>query len=189
MTKPPKTPRPIKPPIQRADPSDVGDPTIGLIQEKLIGRAVVEWAKLEACMGDAIGKLLNLEFQYTRLITARMEAVALLRLLRDVGELRLEESDFHKLSVICDKIDIRREDRNLIVHGSWGRTSAVGNGTIAIALSLRIKGDPNEVASESFSHTRMQAIIADIQSLKWDLIRLVKLGEPLGTRLEPPPAK
>jgi hypothetical protein len=184
MTKPPKTPRPQKPPIQPPDPNHVSDPTIGLVQEKLIGRAVVEWAKLEACMGDAIQELACMEFEVGRIFTARMDATSLLRTLREIGSLKLSESDFHALSQICDKIDIRREDRNLIVHGTWGRT--VGQNT-AFAISLRIKSDPSVVVSETFPHRRMKEIISDIQSLKWVLIRLMKLGEPRGPRYEPPP--
>lgn len=178
MPKPPKTPRPQRPPIQPPNPLDQAEPTIGLIQEKLIGRAVVEWAKLEACMGGAIHSLLGIEFMYGRIVTSRLDATNLIKMLREVGALKLEESDFHKLGVLCDKIDIRREDRNLIVHGSWGRNKG---SNIPMALSLRIKGGPNEVVSETFPDTRMKEIIADIQSLKWDLIHLLKLGEPLGT--------
>jgi hypothetical protein len=101
MEKPPKTPRPKKPPIQPAIPGDDVSGSIGLIQEKLIGRAVVEWAKLEACMGDAITRLFGLEFEYGRLIVSRMDATALIKTLRDAGALRLPQEKFNKLSVIC----------------------------------------------------------------------------------------
>src|SRR5712672_1255861 len=118
MEKPPKTPRPKKPPIQRHVPGDEGINSIGMIQEKLIGRFVVEWAKLEACMGDAITDLFGVEFTYGRLIVSRMDATGLIKMLRDAGALRLPQRDFHKISLICDRIDILRDDRNLIVHGS-----------------------------------------------------------------------
>lgn len=178
MAKPPKTPRPQKPPIQPPDPTHVSDPTIGLLQERLIGRAVVEWAKLEASMGDAIRKLSGMNFEIGRVFIARMDATALLRTLREIGQLTLPEKDFHALSQICDKIDIRREDRNLIVHGTWGRKAGQ---TTAFAMSLRIKSDPNVVVSETFPYTRMREIISDILSLKWELIRLVKIDEWLDT--------
>jgi hypothetical protein len=174
MEKPPKTPRPKKPLIQPAVPGDeeLASAYIGLIQEKLIGRAVVEWAKLEACMGDAISRLFGLEFEYAKLIVSRMDATALIKMLRDVGTLRLLQKDFHKLSVICDKIDILREDRNLIVHGSWGRAR---DGTPHV-LSIRIKGlEPTDVVSETFPDSRMRTLIQAISGLKWELIRLLKL--------------
>jgi hypothetical protein len=185
MAKPPKTPRPQKPPILPARADHVINPTIGLIQEKLIGRAVVEWAKLEACMGDAIQKMLGLDFEYGRIVTGRLDATNLIRMLREVGNLYFEEADFHSLSTICDKIDMRREDRNLIVHGTWGRSD---DNTAPMALSLRIKGDPSEIVSETFPGERMKAIIADTLSLKWELIRLVKLDVLPSKPPEQPPS-
>jgi hypothetical protein len=185
MTKPPKTPRPQKSPILPSSPNDVPDPTIGLVQEKLIGRVVVEWAKLEGCMVDSILELSGLEFEVGRIFTSRMDATALIRTLREIGQLKLLEHDFHALAQICDKIDIKRDDRNLIVHGTWGRT--VGQNT-AFAISLRVKSKPSEVVSETFPHIRMKEIISEIQSLKWDLIRLLKLDASTRANPRPPPS-
>jgi hypothetical protein len=123
-------------------------------------------------MGEAVTCLLGLEFEYGRLIVSRMDATALIKMLRDVGALNLPTEDFHKLSVICDKIDILRDDRNLIVHGSWGRA---WDGTPQV-LSLRIKGpEPTEVVAETFPYSRMRTLISAISVLKWDLIRLLRL--------------
>jgi hypothetical protein len=117
--------------------------------------------------------------------TARMEATALIRTLRELGQLKLKEKDFHALSVICDKIDIRRDDRNLITHGTWGREAGQIEG---YALSLRIKGDPSEIVSETFSYRRMREIIADIITQKWDLIRLLKMDALPGMPAARPPS-
>jgi hypothetical protein len=183
MEKPPKTPRPKKPPIQPAIPGEESTGTIGLIQEKLIGRAVVEWAKLEACMGDAITRLFGLEFEYGRLIVSRMDATALVKTLKDVGALRLPQKDFHELAVICDRIDILRDDRNLIVHGSWGRSP---RGTPQV-MSLRIKGlEPTDVVAETFPDSRMRILIKTISTLKWELIRLLTLDELPNKEFGPP---
>jgi hypothetical protein len=183
MEKPPKTPRPKKPPIQQHVPGDEGTNSIGLIQEKLIGRAVVEWAKLEACMGDAITRLFGVEFAYGRLIVSRMDTTGLLKMLRDAGTLRLPQKDFHKLSIICDEIDILRDDRNLIVHGSWGRAPDA----TPHVLSLRIKGpNPNEVVAETFPDSRMRAMIQAVSKVKWDLIRLLKLDSLPKKEFGPP---
>ena len=132
----------------------------------------MEWAKLEGCLTDAIALLAGMEFEVARVFTSRMDATTLIKSLRELGKLKLQENEFHALSVICDKIDIRREDRNLITHGTWGREAGQIEG---YALSLRIKGDPSEVVSETFPYRRMREIVADILTLKWDLIRLLKL--------------
>jgi len=136
-------------------------------------------------MGDAIQKMLGLDLEYGRIITGRLDATNLIRMLREIGGLYFEEPDFHTLWTICDKIDILREDRNLIVHGTWGRSD---DSSAPMALSLRIKGDPNEIISETFPRERMNAIISNILSLKWDLIRLVKLDVPPSRPPEQPPS-
>jgi hypothetical protein len=129
-------------------------------------------------MTDAIGLLAGMEFEVARVFTARMDATALLRTLRELGSLKLAESEFHELSVICDKIDMLRDDRNLITHGTWGREAGQIEG---YALSLRIKWNPSEVVSETFPYSRMRSIIANILAVKWNLIRLLKLNN------QPPP--
>jgi hypothetical protein len=187
MVKPPKTPRPTKPPIiaYPGPDSPVMSP-ISLTHEKLIGRITTQWAALEACMGGAVMELLKVDFDAGRFVIARMDATALLRLLRDLGKLRLPETEFHKLSNICDRIDIRREDRNLIIHGTWGR---VDGGSIPHAASLRIKpDDPNTIVSETFPTERLRSIIFEIQSLRSELVDLLKLEELLEKRREPPHA-
>jgi hypothetical protein len=134
-------------------------------------------------MGDAITRLFGLEFEYGRLIVSRMDATALIKTLRDAGALRLPQEKFNKLSVICDRIDILREDRNLIVHGSWGRSSG---GTPQV-LSLRIKGlEPTDVVAETFPDSRMRILIKTVSALKWELIRLLKLDELLEKQFGPP---
>jgi hypothetical protein len=187
MTKPPKTPRPPKPPIQ-SYPGNKAPvmTTIGLVHEKLIGRVSTQWAVLEACMGGAIIELLRVDYEAGRYIKSHAWTLQpLIRLLRELGQLRLPEPDFHKLSSICDRIDIRREDRNLIIHGTWSRADTVSD---PHAMSLRIKPEnPAQIISETFSTDRLRAIIAEIQSLRKELVDLLRLDELLDKRREPPP--
>jgi hypothetical protein len=187
MTRPPKTPRPPKSPIIRSDPHpETIDPTVSLIHEKLIGRTAIEWAKLEATMSDAIHSLLGVSLEYGRHVTSRMDATALIKMMRELGQLRLSEAEFHKLSVICDKIDIRREDRNLIIHGTWGRPFG---DNMHHALSTRIKSDePSRIVAETFPRTRMLEIISDIRSLKLALGKILLVAPP-STPGEQPPSK
>jgi hypothetical protein len=152
--------------------------TIGPVHEKLIGRTSTQWAVLEACMGGAIMELLRIDFEAGRYVIARMDATALIKLLRDLGQLRLPEADFHKLSSICDRIDMRREDRNLIIHGTWARVDTIVDPHV---MSLRIKPDhPGQIISETFSKDRLREIIAEIQSLRAELVELLKLDGPRG---------
>jgi hypothetical protein len=130
MLKPPKILRRKKlhlPPRE----NDQLNLTIGLIQEKLIGRVVVAWSRIERVMEEFIWVLLKLNVESGRIVTTRLDAVVKIKMLRQLGEIELEEAHFHKLSPILDHIDIVREDRNFIVHGVWSRNL---NG-VPIALS------------------------------------------------------
>ena len=181
MTKPPKTPRPQKPPVLPPKLGQKVNPTISMATERLIGRAIVAWAKLEACMDDFIWAFLDIPIEQGRVITVRMDAVRKIQTLRRLGELILPETKFHELSVILDHIDILREERNLIGHGSWGRTSPENE---TVVVSLKPEGlNPDEVVSETFPNSRLREVTAEIEKAKWQLIPLMEeryasLGKP-----------
>ncbi len=161
--------RPQKPSIQPPVPGDYGDPTIPMSQERWIGRIVAEWAKLEATLDDLIWQFLNLPIEYGRIITARMDATAKIAMLRALSNLALDPLLQDYLKEYIDTVDILREDRNFIVHGTWGRTI---RDRTPIALSLRPKDTPSTVVSETFPPERMKAIWIDIVATKWKLIAL-----------------
>jgi hypothetical protein len=135
MSKPPKTPRPKKSPVLPPRENDQLILTIGMAHEKLIGRVAVSWSRLEGAMEDLIWHLLGLKIGLGRIVTSRMDATGKIRMLREVGELTLTEYQWHKLSPIIDRIDVLREERNTIIHGTWGRNSQ----GVPIALSFRPK--------------------------------------------------
>jgi hypothetical protein len=62
------------------------DGLVSLIQEKLIGRTIVSWSKLEAAIDQTIWRFLNLEMENGRKFTTPMNAerkVVFLRLLAE----------------------------------------------------------------------------------------------------------
>jgi hypothetical protein len=157
--------------------------TIGLIQEKLIGRVVVAWSRLERVMEEFIWVLLKLDIESGRIVTTRLDAVAKIKMLRQLGEIELEEVHFHKLSPILDHIDIMREDRNFIVHGVWGRNL---NG-VPVALSLRPKPlAPDLIVSEEFPDNRMRYIVFEIDKSRIQVKLLVKELSALPEKSDPP---
>ncbi len=171
MVKPPKTPRPQKPPIQPPRIDQTVDITVSLIHEKLIGRIVITWSKLESCLEDFIWHLLDMNMDRGRIITTRLDVIAKIRMTRQFAELKLPETQFHTLSAILDKMDILREDRNFIVHGTWGRSMPEN---MHICLSLRPTPlAPDQAVSETFPETRLRAIIADIEQIKTGLLDLM----------------
>jgi hypothetical protein len=186
MTSPPKFPRPQKPPVLPADPNQEFDYTVSLQYERMIGRAIIAWSKLEASMEDLIWSLLNVEIEQGRVVTARVDAVGKIRILRELGQLVLPESMFHRLSPTLDEIDVLRDHRNFIAHGSWGRARYDGD-WVHVCVSLRPKGPtPDVVVSESFSEKRMRAIIDGIERTKWTLIRLQNEYHALPGKSVPP---
>jgi hypothetical protein len=171
MASPPKFPRPQKPPVLPPRPDFWPDPTIAMQFERFIGRAVVGWSKLEACMEDFIWRLLDVPIEQGRIVTLRTDSVGKIRMLRQLGELILAEAQFHRLSPTLDEIDVLREDRNSIIHGTWGRS---GPGGVHICLSLRPKGlAPDQVVAESFPEARIRSIIDATDRTKWVLIDLM----------------
>jgi hypothetical protein len=170
MSKPPKVPRPVKPPIRPAEPGEQLSAALGSIHERLIGRVVVAWSRLESAMGNFIWLLLDLDVAIGRILTARMDAAAMIKLLRELGEATLSESYFHEISTVLAQIDIVRDDRNLIMHGLWKRNS---RGT-PMASSLRQKPpSPTQIVSETFDDNRMRGLIQTIDALHHRLVTLM----------------
>jgi hypothetical protein len=138
--------------------------------ERLIGRVVVAWSKLEGAMEDLIWQLLGLDIEQGRVITSRLDAVAKIRMIRSLGEPALTEPQWLSLSETMARIDILREDRNTILHGTWGRDPA----GVPFAISLRFTPlAPDQVVSESFPDRRMREICHNIDASKFRLRRLM----------------
>jgi hypothetical protein len=176
MAKPPKTPRPEKPPFLPFRKDHAVSPRISDAQKIRIGTVIERWSKLEATMDDLIWTMLKLRFEVGRLITNRMDTTGKIRLLRQAGSFVLSEEQFHRLSPIVDQIDILREDRNFIAHGSWG-TLMPENVPICSSVRPNAK-NPDEVAAETFPPERIEAIASEIESLK---LRLIPLRNELET--------
>lgn len=164
--------RPQKPLILPPDPNITAiDHTLPMSHEKLIGRFVVEWSKLEATMDDLIWKFLNIPFEYGKIVTSHMDATGKIKILRQLIETSFGHSSndymmFSYFKEALDHIEIIRVDRNLIVHGTWGRNQ---NRT-PMSLSLRIRNTPSTIVSETFDDIRMRDLIRKIIDVKWVLI-------------------
>ena len=149
-----RTPKPPFKPLQ--DYHEVV-PGIGLIQEKLIGRFVVEFSKLEAGLNDMIWLLLDLDMSDGRVLTQRSDATTKINILRAIVPRYLEGKDLETTLEALTRLDDVRDDRNFIIHGTWGSLHPTG---VAIALSLRAKSEtPDLITAETFPHARMRKLI------------------------------
>lgn len=163
--------RPQKPPIEPYDSSDWNDPTIPISQEKWIRRITVEWSKLEAILDELIWCFLDLPMEFGRSITTTMSASAKIAILRNLSSLAYDPLLQDYLKEHLDIIDILKDDRNFIVHGTWG----LRNDGTPFASSLRLKHSPSLVVAELFSQERMKSIWRRIIRVKEKLIPLFEI--------------
>lgn len=153
---PQKPPKPSAPLIIDSNIS----PDISMQQERLIGRVVVAWSKLEQAMHGVIWALLDMDPDDGRIVTGKQDAKHKIAILRGLGKKHLSEQAqprFIKLPNISEKLYV---DRNFVAHGSWGTDM---NRNIAIAATLRERpaaedGDPTYIVTQYFSPARMRVI-------------------------------
>jgi hypothetical protein len=155
-------PKAPKPPFQPLHADQETSSRISMVQERLIGRIVSRWSKLEALMNDLIWNITNLNIEDGRLLTERQDATRLIIILRALGGRYLTDkgtpSPRSRFFDTLDKIDQLREDRNQVAHGSWGEFDSV-----PIVLSLRVKSDELfKIAGETYLRQRMNKIADDI---------------------------
>jgi hypothetical protein len=167
-----------KPKVPR-DPPRKGEDAIaeiGLIQEKLIGRVVVQWSKIEAGLDNLIWAMLSLTIEDGRILTTRLDAQTKIAMLRKLAPRYMTGDPLDKLLKAFELADDIRDDRNFIVHGTWGTLLPERQ---PISLSIRGKAGPGEIKSELFPHSRMRTIIRDIFLVKQALIDAVSSFPPL----------
>jgi hypothetical protein len=143
-----------------------------------------ELVKAGACIEDFIWVLLDLKIEDGRIMTGRVDAVGKIRMLRKLGEQKLPESLFHRLSPVLDQVAAIREDRNFIAHGTWGRTKPAYT---HVCLSLRPEAlAPDQIVSETFPEVRMLTLIDGIEITKQGLIQLMRDYYALPGKTTPP---
>jgi hypothetical protein len=152
----------VKLPIQKIRPGQVPTSRVGIGQERLIGRAVVMWARLEASLHDLIWTIQGKGLAEGREETEKHLFGRLLKGLRKIGSgpsTAAATSEIRKAVLeLADDVEAFSEDRNLIVHGSWGELDGVP--TVG---SIRLETiDRNDVTFESFPPDRLHDFIRDV---------------------------
>src|SRR5205823_13716244 len=105
-----------------------------------------------------------------RTITTRLSADFKIELLKSLVNVAFSGDMRDGVLNVLNIVSMLKEDRNFIVHGSWG-TMKPDN--IPICASLRPKAPAGEIVSEEFPDTRMHDIINDILKAKTSLRELV----------------
>jgi hypothetical protein len=152
---------------QKVEPIDLGAhqtfiPHVSLLQEKLIGRAIVEFSRLEQALSHMIWHLLKLQMKDGRLITTRMDAQTKIAMLYVLVPRYFDTAKQRAALAVLDVAEIIREDRNFIAHGLWG-TLMPDN--VPMVASVRPKSDPDNIISEAFPAERMRSIISSTKKM------------------------
>lgn len=148
--------------------------TIPMSQERLIGRVVVAWSKLEDQMQALIWAFLGLEDEIGRIVTCRLDATYKLTMLRDLGSKLLASEEFEKFRESLKNIQDLYAERNFIAHGSWG-TTIKNHKPFAGSLKKKVpplEGDPENIIFEAFPPERMHRLVNRIVLMKEMMIAL-----------------
>jgi len=160
-------PRTQKPPVLPRRPDQRAEPLLSVAHERLLGRAIMGWAQLEAVMQGLVWAFLNLSMRDGRTVTSRMDAGGVLQLLRELAELNLIESQRERFRGALNLIEDCRTDRNMLGHATWLYMRPENQ---PFAMSLKPKTDTGDVVSESFSRERMYEIINNIETSRLYLL-------------------
>jgi hypothetical protein len=166
-----KPKRPAKVPVVPMPPGCEPKPEITSFHASLIGRVVSEWSKLEHSLDDLIWTLTGLSFEDGRVLTSRNDAKSKISILQVLAPRYLDGADLQKIDEALVMADFLRDDRNFIMHGSWGTIQPIDE---PIALSLRAKSLPGEVTGETFPQARMVEIIDRIIQTKETIFSVVR---------------
>lgn len=145
-----------KPPPIDVQPGQRFEPHVSLIHEKLIGRIIIEFSRLDHMLSELIWHILKLEMKDGRLITTRMPPENKIAMLRTLVPRHFDGFGCRAVLSALDYADLIREDRNFIAHGLWGILTPYNGPMVA---SVRVKTDPTTIICEAFPAERMRAII------------------------------
>jgi hypothetical protein len=175
MKEPRRGPIRQKPPIQPRRPDQWANSDVSLEQQQLIGLLVLNWSKLETDIDGAIWAFLDLEIDKGRVITTKLNTDVKVDLLRALINTYCAEEVLDAFLGVMDFIGGYKEDRNFVVHGSWGTLTPENT---PVCGSIRAKSPkPDEVVFETFPRERMLAIINGILEAKENLRTLMDMIE------------
>jgi hypothetical protein len=161
----------VKLPSHTIRPEQVPTARVGIGQERLIGRAVVIWAMLEASLHDLIWTIGGKGLAEGRAETEKHMVGRLLKELRKIGSESTETALEVRMAVlaVAGAVTTLSKDRNLIVHGTWGELDGV-----PIVGSLQLETiDRNEVTFESFPADRLRDFVRDVSTCQDQVLAII----------------
>jgi hypothetical protein len=139
-----------------------------------MGLVVLNWSKLESDIDAAIWAFLDLDIDKGRVVTTKLNTDVKVELLRALINTHCAGDLLDDMLQVIEFIGGYKEDRNFVVHGSWGTLTPEN---VPICGSIPPKAPPGEVVVETFPKERMLAIINGILEAKQNLRTLMDLIE------------
>lgn len=151
-------------------PNQRFEPHVSLTHEKLIGRAIIEFSRLDQLLSELIWHILKLEMKDGRLITTRMPPENKIAMLQTLVPRHCDNFQSRAILGALAYVELIREDRNFIAHGLWG---TLRPDNVMMVASVRVKSDPENIVCEAFPPERMRAIISGTSQVMKILRRFV----------------
>jgi hypothetical protein len=177
-------PPPLMPPtILRLPPSPVqparSTGRVSMAQQRRIGAVAVEWAKLENALNDLIWTIQGKDLSTGRAKTEDLHITSLLVGLQNAVTEHLRGDGFagerRSISNIIDFVHKTKEERNIVIHGTWGERDG-----IPVVGSLRVDTlDPALVIFEDYVPARVYGIAQYATSAKRNVMAVIGRLEAL----------
>jgi hypothetical protein len=153
-------PRPTKPPIKPLEEGKFIIETIGPRDERLLGRFVIAWSRVEAAAQSLVWAFLGLTPKDGKIVTSKMDVGLLLQVLRALATRNLRAEflgDFLTYINIAEEI---KDVRNLAVHGVWHfieSDDVLGPKKVPSVMSIRAKVEDGKSlgVTETFPEGRL----------------------------------
>jgi hypothetical protein len=161
MAFPDLPPKRSRPPLKAKSPRQYETARVSMQQERLIGRVVVVWSKIESTLDEIIWTLSNLDFGVGRYLTRPFGADGKIKLIRSLSKNILLAEMHDESEKMLNSVGNCQDDRNFIVHAAWGTSHIDPFAMVPLAISTRPKSDPDVVIGETFPPERMHTITTD----------------------------
>jgi hypothetical protein len=103
-----------------------------------LGNIVIEWSKIEAHIAELLTYLLNANKGAMHVINQEVSSATQLKWIRILAADKFKPETMRHLSVLFDRIDAARQERNSYVHGLWTEGPAGETESTAIVETINL---------------------------------------------------
>jgi hypothetical protein len=116
--KPKGLPRRVKPPVVPMRKDQYTAPLQSAQHERLLGRAIMAWTKLDACLQALLWAFIDVGMSDGRIITSRLDSGMVIKMLRALAKRNVVPEKLETFLSAFNLADDLREDRNFLAHST-----------------------------------------------------------------------